>query len=76
MSNKLPVVSGRRMVKLLESRGMRQVRRHGSHIILSDEGGDEIVVPDHKELRPGTTRGILRDARISREEFICAIRPH
>jgi predicted RNA binding protein YcfA (HicA-like mRNA interferase family) len=33
-----------------------------------------ISVPDHKELAPGTLRGILRDVNISVEELEALIR--
>lgn len=74
MSEKLPVVSGKRMIRFLEKRGFRQARRKGSHVVLVKGEDWEITVPDHRELRKGTLRGILNDAEISREEFAREIR--
>lgn len=74
MSDKIPVVSGAKMVKFLETLGFRQLGQKGSHIIVSKEGGNEFVVPKHKELKKGTMTAILRQAKISREEFIRAMR--
>ena len=76
MSEKLPVISGKRMIRFLEERGFRQVRRRGSHIILTKGKDWEITVPDHRELRKGTLRGILNDAGVSRNEFIRYFRRH
>ena len=80
MSDKLPVVSGARMVKFLESHGFRKLpRKGGSHIIMTregSEGGDEFSVPDHKELKRGTMMSVLRSAGVSREEFVRHFRRH
>ncbi|ATZ61052.2 MAG: type II toxin-antitoxin system HicA family toxin [Methanosarcinales archaeon Met12] len=45
------------------------ITRRGSHIHLKKETPphNRIVVPNHKELRKGTLRGILRDAGLSVE---------
>ena len=77
MSDKLPVGSGIAMARFLEKRGFRRVRQRGSHIILAaDDESYEITVPAHRELGKGTLRTILRQADISREEFIRAMRAH
>lgn len=77
MRGKTPVVSGRQMTKFLEERGFRKLpRKGGSHIIMTKTGGDEFPVPDHKELKRGTIAGILRQAGISREDFVRAMRRH
>lgn len=77
MSEKLPVVSGKMMVEFLETRGFRQMpRTGGSHIVMTRDGMYRFSVPDHKELQRGTTRGILKYAGISREEFIRYFRRH
>lgn len=68
---KLPRVSGRECVKMLEKAGFYFKRQQGSHIVLRrDEPFAQLVVPDHKELDRGTLRAILRAANISVEEFI------
>jgi predicted RNA binding protein YcfA (HicA-like mRNA interferase family) len=42
----------------------------GSHVILRrDEPRTTISVPDHKELRKGLLRKIIRDAGLTVEEF-------
>ena len=68
--NRLPRVSGRTTVRVLEKAGFRVRRQHGSHIILRrDNPFAQTVVPDHKELDRGTLRAILRQTDLSVDEF-------
>ena len=72
MSPKLPVVSGRQAIRALEQVGYQVVRQRGSHIRLRDESDPEhlaVTVPDHKTLKPGLLRQILRDANLTVDEF-------
>lgn len=68
---KLPVVSGREVVRRLEKAGFVSVRRKGSHIILRKETPPKMIVsvPDHKELKRRTLKNILRQVDLSVEEF-------
>jgi predicted RNA binding protein YcfA (HicA-like mRNA interferase family) len=66
-------VSGQEAVRALERLGFVQVRRRGSHIVLkrqTPEGEVGCVVPLHRELAIGTLRGILRQAKVTPEEFM------
>jgi len=70
---KLQRVSGGQVVRALERLGFVQARQRGSHIVLkkkTPEGDIGCVVPLHKELAVGTLRGILRQAKISPNEFM------
>lgn len=68
--SRLPVISGTRCVSALERAHFFVRRQKGSHIILVREDPYAmIVVPDHKTLKPGTLRGIIRDAGLTVEEF-------
>jgi predicted RNA binding protein YcfA (HicA-like mRNA interferase family) len=69
---KLPVVSGMKTVRALEQLGFAVVRQRGSHIVLR-RGASGCVVPDHREIKVGTLRGILKQAGVSTEEFITAL---
>lgn len=62
-------ISGQRCVKILcQQFGFEAVRQRGSHVVLrSHQAGT--VVPLHKELKPGTLRGILSLARVDVEAF-------
>jgi len=62
VSPRLPQVSGRDVVKLLECLGYEVVRQRGSHIRLrkaTEEGGHFITVPAHKVVAKGTLSDIL-----------------
>lgn len=45
------------------------VRRRGSHIVLRSRAAT-CVVPDHRELATGTLSGILKQAGVTREQFL------
>ena len=69
--SKLPVVSGRKCIKVLEKKGFRFKRQMGSHVVLRrDDPFTQLVVPDHKELDRGTLRAIIRQAGMSVDEFL------
>ncbi len=70
---KLPVLSGRDVVAALERLGFAQLRQRGSHVILQ-RGGVGCVVPLHRELKTGTLAGIIRQAGLSQDEFLGAVR--
>ncbi|MFB2974421.1 type II toxin-antitoxin system HicA family toxin [Aerosakkonema sp. BLCC-F183] len=70
---KLPRISSREAIRALERLGFEQVRQTGSHIVMKKETPDgEIgcVVPVHQELKVGTLSGILKQAKVTPEEFI------
>lgn len=65
-----PVVSGRRLVKVLEAEGWEVVRQRGSHVRLRKDGRRlALVVPLHRELKKGTVGGILRDAGLTPDDL-------
>jgi predicted RNA binding protein YcfA (HicA-like mRNA interferase family) len=46
-------------------------RRKGSHMILRREDPHaRAVVPDHKQVRPGTLRRLIADAGLTVEQFV------
>ncbi|PKL49688.1 MAG: hypothetical protein CVV37_07525 [Nitrospira bacterium HGW-Nitrospira-1] len=69
---KLKRISGEEAIKRLEKLGFKQIRRRGSHVVLkkqTSEGEIGCVVPLHKELAIGALRGILKQAKLTVEEF-------
>ena len=69
-------ISGNEAIRRLEKLGFTQIRQRGSHVVLKRQTGKgEIgcVVPLHKVLAVGTLRGILKQAKLSVEEFIEAL---
>ena len=72
---KLPVLSGREVVKVFGRLGWETVRQRGSHIILIKEGRiATLSVPDHKEVAKGTLRKLIARAGITVEEFLKAMK--
>ncbi len=66
---RLPLLSGREVIKVLIKIGYRKIRQRGSHVRLSCLGKKSITVPDYKIVSRGLLRKILRDAEISPDEF-------
>jgi len=69
---KLRVLSGQDACAILEQHGFARVRQRGSHIVMqrvTAEGTTTVPVPDHKELRAGTLRSIIRQSGLARSEF-------
>ncbi|HLB46129.1 MAG TPA: type II toxin-antitoxin system HicA family toxin [Anaerolineales bacterium] len=67
-----PVVSGREAVKAFEKIGYSVVRQKGSHIRMRDDKNERhrpLTIPDHKELKPGLLRALMRDADLTVDEF-------
>jgi predicted RNA binding protein YcfA (HicA-like mRNA interferase family) len=71
---RLPVVSAAACIKALEKAGFQVMRQRGSHITLkrSDPPG-RVTIPNHKELKPGMLRRIIRDADLTVEDFIALL---
>jgi predicted RNA binding protein YcfA (HicA-like mRNA interferase family) len=70
---KLRRVSGVETIRALERLGFVVVRQRGSHAVLKKqlaEGDIGCVVPLHRQLALGTLRGILRQARVTPEQFM------
>lgn len=74
--SKLPVVSGKELVKALEKAGFIVVRQKGSHVSLqkvTNEGTYKTVVPLHTKLARGTLLDILHQTGLSKEELIALL---
>ncbi len=57
---RLPVMSGREVVRVFESLGWLVARQAGSHIVLVKEGHrSTLSVPDHREVARGTLRKLI-----------------
>jgi predicted RNA binding protein YcfA (HicA-like mRNA interferase family) len=70
---KLKRISGEETIRRLEKLGFQRIRQRGSHVVLkkhTPDGDIGCVVPLHKELAIGTLHGILKQAKLSIEEFI------
>ncbi len=69
---RLPVVSGRDLIRALEKTGYVVDRQKGSHIVLrqTSEPFRRVTVPDHKEIAKGTLRSILRHTGLTTDELV------
>ncbi len=66
---KLPVLSGKELIKALERVEFQIVRQKGSHVSLS-KGTFRTVVPLHTDLSKGTLLGILKQCGLTKEKLI------
>ncbi|MEM2875955.1 MAG: type II toxin-antitoxin system HicA family toxin [Candidatus Bathyarchaeia archaeon] len=67
---RLPVTSGRELIKYLVKKGFVISRQRGSHVVLKSQDSRRVTVPLHEELDRGTLLEILAEAGISKEEFV------
>jgi len=67
---RLPVLSGKEIIRVLEKIGYHQIRQRGSHIRLVCLNKKSITVPNYKAISRGLLRKILRDAEISVKDFL------
>lgn len=73
MSPKLPVTTGRNIVKALEQAGFIVHHTTGSHHIMRHitDFNRRVTVPMHPgDLKPGTVRQIMKQSGLSTEELI------
>ena len=71
--DKLPVISGKDLIKLLNKFGFAVIRTKGSHARLKHQDGRVTTVPIHRgaDLPKGLLRKIIReDIKLTLEEFI------
>lgn len=71
--DKLPVLTGKDLIKILNKIGFNVIRTKGSHIRLKHQDGRVTTVPIHKgvDLPKGLLRKIIReDIKITLEKFI------
>ena len=76
MSNRLPILSYREVVKALAKVGFREVtgRGKGSHIFVHRTNPPKgITIPREKEIKRGTLRAIIREADLTVDEFLALL---
>lgn len=69
---RLPVLSGREIIKLLSKHGFQVVGRKGSHVRMKKITPEKVyiaIMPDHKEIPTGTLKSIIRQSDLPEEEF-------
>jgi predicted RNA binding protein YcfA (HicA-like mRNA interferase family) len=74
---KLPIISGKDTIKIFEKIGYKVARQKGSHIRLGDNinlNHKPITIPNHKVLKPGLLRKLIKDANLTVEEFLSLVK--
>ncbi|MBS3086804.1 type II toxin-antitoxin system HicA family toxin [Candidatus Pacearchaeota archaeon] len=68
---KLPKISGKELCNILEKLGFKKIYGKGSHVRFKHDDGRRTVVPVHgnEDLGPGLLTAILKQIKITREEF-------
>lgn len=69
-------LSGTKVIKALSKLGFEARRQKGSHVIMIKEtakGKFGCTVPMHKEIKQGTLKSILGQAKVSEEKFLGAL---
>ncbi|MFH0928675.1 MAG: type II toxin-antitoxin system HicA family toxin [bacterium] len=69
---KVPALTSKRIIKILEEFGFEEHRQKGSHkIFYNPKTGKRAVVPCHvSDLPLGTMVSILKEAGITRQDFL------
>jgi predicted RNA binding protein YcfA (HicA-like mRNA interferase family) len=70
---KLPVLSGKQLLKLLQKNGFSVVRQKGSHVFVENKDGElTTVIPLHgnEDLGKGLLKAILNDLELPVEELV------
>jgi predicted RNA binding protein YcfA (HicA-like mRNA interferase family) len=70
LSERLPVLSGREIIKALAKVGFVPVRQKGGHVFLRHVDGRRTVVPLHEEVNKSTIMDIIEQTKLTRQEFL------
>ncbi len=73
--SQLKKISGKECLKILCNKfKFKIIRQRGSHVLIKKQTREKniigTVVPMHKELKIGTLKAIIQQAKISEEEFL------
>ena len=70
---KTPIISAKEAIKVFEKIGYKVVRQKGSYIRMRNENNPQIhqplTIPDHKTLKPGLLRKLIRQSGLNIEKF-------
>ncbi len=70
---KLPILSGKDMIKILGKIGFVHIRTRGSHMIMikqTEKGKKTVPVQNHKELAKGTLKSIMDQAGLKLNDLL------
>jgi len=74
--NELPAISGIELIKIFTKIDYEVDHQTGSHFILRQpkEPYRRLTIPNHKVIAKGTLRAIIREAGLTKEEFLKLIK--
>jgi len=67
------VLSARDIIKALGKVGFKPIRQKGSHIVvakMTEKGKVGAVIPNYDEITIGTFKSILKQTKLTEEEFL------
>ena len=72
MTPKLPSLTAREIIAVLERQGYYRARRSGSHLIMKHPTRKRVTIPIHgkKDLTVGVLCSIMRDAELTLEDML------
>ena len=72
MKSRIPALKANSLIKVLRKIGFFKICQKGSHIFFQHSDGRSTLIPYHKgkDIGRGLLRQILREIKISPEEFI------
>jgi predicted RNA binding protein YcfA (HicA-like mRNA interferase family) len=71
--SRLPVCSGQDAIRVFQKLGYEVDHQTGSHIILRHPQMRRLSAPNHRELAKGTLRALIREAGLTKEEFLALL---
>ena len=71
--SRLPACSGTDAVRAFGKIGYEVDHQTGSHMILRHPSGRRLTVPNHRELAKGTLRALIRDAGLTKDQFVALL---
>ncbi len=76
MNGKLPLLSAKELIKILNKMDFKVIRQRGSHVYLRHHDGRSTVVPLHagKDIGRGLLKRILSEIDVSREIFFAFVK--
>jgi len=70
---KLPLISSSKLIKVLSKEGFKFLKQKGSHISLQKKTENKtllVIIPRRKQIKRGTLLNILRQAGMTRDDFL------
>jgi predicted RNA binding protein YcfA (HicA-like mRNA interferase family) len=68
--SRLPLCSGQDAIRAFQKLGYQVDHQTGSHVILRHPEMRRLTVPNHRELAKGTLRALIREAGLTKDEFV------